>query len=199
MKLHKILFLLLILWLSTSCLQSQEISVTPCDDLADVDFGFCDMALGVGIVNGTCTFISGCGWDVNGIDYSTAFYNSMAECNSSCVNPIVCFDSTQIDLSIPCPLAFIPVCGCDGITYDNACVAFNYGGITTWTEGSCTDVLWGCTYVQALNYQPDASLDNGSCLFALCNNGCDGDVDGDSSVTVNDILLLLSNFGAICQ
>ncbi len=45
----------------------------------------------------------------------------------------------------------------------------------------------------------EASLDDGSCLFAPCNNGCDGDIVGDSSVTVNDILLLLSNFGTICQ
>ena len=29
--------------------------------------------------------------------------------------------------------------------------------------------------------------------------GCEGDIDGDSSVTINDILLLLSNFGNICQ
>jgi len=288
--------------------------VTPCDDLTEVDFGLCDMVLGVGILNGSCTFISGCGWDVNGVDYSPAFYNSMTECNTNCGNAVECVDSAQIDLSIACPLAFIPVCGCDGITYDNECYAFNYGGVTSWTEGvcgtvvvepcsdlgdisfgdcamplgialvngSCTYVsgcgwevngidyspafyltvescnsacdspiecvdqdlidpnaacydvwepvcgcngvtysndcyalnyggvtswssgpcdivLLGCTYMQALNYQAEASLDDGSCLFAPCNNGCDGDVDGDSSVTVNDILVVLSNFGAICQ
>ena len=95
--------------MSNPFMLSQDILVTPCEDLTEVDFGFCDMAMGVGLINGVCTYISGCGWEVDGIDYSPAFYISIADCTTSCGIPIECVDSTQIDLSIACPLAFIPV------------------------------------------------------------------------------------------
>ena len=52
-------------------------------DLSGVDFGLCDMALGVGWVNNSCQYISGCDWIVDGVDYSDAFFSSMDECISA--------------------------------------------------------------------------------------------------------------------
>jgi len=52
-------------------------------DLSGVDFGLCDMALGVGWVNNSCQYISGCDWIVDGVDYSDAFFSSMDECASA--------------------------------------------------------------------------------------------------------------------
>lgn len=51
-----------------------------------------------------------------------------------------CINEAQIDSTVACPLAFIPVCGCDGVTYGNACEAINYGGVTSWTPGICGSV-----------------------------------------------------------
>jgi hypothetical protein len=55
-----------------------------CIDLSGLDFGSCAMFLGIGYVNGECSYVSGCGWILNGIDYSDAFFDSMDECSSVC-------------------------------------------------------------------------------------------------------------------
>ena len=59
-------------------------SIDECIDLSGLDFGLCAMELGIGYVNGECSYVSGCGWILNGIDYSDAFFDSMDECSSAC-------------------------------------------------------------------------------------------------------------------
>ncbi len=60
-------------------------SIDECIDLSGLDFGTCAMFLGIGYVNGECNYVSGCGWILNGIDYSDAFFDSMDECSSACI------------------------------------------------------------------------------------------------------------------
>ena len=63
-----------------------------CFDFTDIDFGECEMVLGVGLLNDECSYISGCDWTIDGIDYSDLFFDSMDECEE------VCDTDYQIDL-----------------------------------------------------------------------------------------------------
>ena len=56
----------------------------------------------------------------------------------------------------------------------------------------------GCTYSNALNYNAEASTDNGTCMFEVCNNDCQFDVDEDGSIGASDLLQFLGVFGQPC-
>lgn len=57
---------------------------------------------------------------------------------------VFCIDSTQINSSWPCLAIYLPVCGCDSVTYSNSCVAQYHFGVTSWTNGACPKDLIGC-------------------------------------------------------
>tara|TARA_B110000495_G_C23036938_1_gene619640 strand:- start:26 stop:289 length:264 start_codon:yes stop_codon:yes gene_type:complete len=68
---------------------------------------------------------------------------SCSKVENNCVaNPVAssgnCIDSTLIEPNAVCIALWEPVCGCDGITYSNSCVADN-SGVTTYVEGDCCD------------------------------------------------------------
>ncbi len=62
--------------------------------------------------------------------------------------------------------------------------------------GDCVEIVLGCMYSNADNYNALANDDDGSCLFAA---ECVGDLDGDGLAGTSDLLLLLSGFGNVCE
>ena len=47
--------------------------------------------------------------------------------------------------------------------------ALNYDPLATVDDGSCIAILYGCTDSTAVNYFPGANVDDGSCIYTTCS------------------------------
>lgn len=67
-------------------------------------------------------------------------------------------------------------------------------------SGLC--VIEGCLDSEAYNYNPNATVDSGFCLYTEGQGGgggsCTSDLDNDGAIGASDLLVFLSNFGSTC-
>ena len=54
----------------------------------------------------------------------------------TCKKKTDCIDKSKIDSTVACTREYLPVCGCDSVTYSNKCEAEKQG-VTAYTEGPC--------------------------------------------------------------
>ena len=67
-------------------------------------------------------------------------------------------------------------------------------------NGVCDeDEVFGCAYIDAVNYDSLVTADNGSCVFELVSSNCPADIDSDGYVATTDLLMFLSSFGEVCE
>jgi len=92
------------------------------------------------------------------------------------------------------------VCYPSGGSFTASLTVSNANGSTSSQQviavGPCE--VPGCLYQAAVNFNPLATIDNGSCAFPDCQSNCPADLDGNGLVGVADLLQFVVAFGTIC-
>ncbi len=105
---------------------------------------------------------------------------------------IDCIDLSLINNDIACITIYDPVCGCNGVTYPNACVAKNYYGVTEWTNGPCNNCDLDVA-IASFEYTCDGadvciSITGGQAPFTISLYNNDG-----TTVSSNDLEVCFNN------
>ena len=132
-------------------------------------------------INDTCDIlaspsVSGC-TDITATNYDVNAVEDDGSCEYDCINP------SLIDPNGMCMEIFYPVCGCNNVTYSNSCYA-EINGVTSWVDGECSSTtIFGCTDESAANFNPNATIDDGSCV--LCEEPAIINFNVDASYVIS--------------
>jgi hypothetical protein len=156
-----------------------------CEFPGCIDTAACNYSASAACDDGSCTY-PGCN-DMNACNYDSTAGCDDGSCSlPGCINTGACnYDSTA-----GCDDGTCEFTSCAGCLDTEAC---NFNSTATIDDGSCA--FPGCMDTTACNYDSTAGCDDGSCEFTSC--GCPGDFDSSGIVDVQDLLLLLGDFGCV--
>ena len=106
-------------------------------------------------------------------------------------------DGNQLDATGVCGGICTEDADADGVCDDvDPCVGSPEDCCTDYNQNGLCDAeeVVGCTFSGAQNYDPTATMDNGTCVEA-----CEGDFNGDGLVQLADLLDFLLLFGVDCE
>lgn len=114
-----------------------------------------------------------------------------------------CVDTNILDSTKYCSNVYEPVCGCNGFTYQNECIAYYKNGITKWKGGVCDSMTFvKSTLANSIFVYPSPAFSELiiECtefpLYSFFISNMQGQVLVNEIANQNKVLIDLSNFTA---